>query len=297
MRVGRRRRILVTGAAGLLGSTVCRQLAATGSFDVFGIDMRPPSEPTTAGSFSVADLTNLKQTRSVVGDVDGVVHCASWHAIHLQDYSADNFISNNLQATHSALEIAGTAIVIYTSSTAVYGTAGDRPPSSTEAAWVTEDTPTDWRQEDRYHMTKAAGELMCRGHVQRGGAVTALRCTRLCVDGEPEDVWRLISQGVHVQDAAAAHVRALEARLRGFVPLNVGPLALFERTDTRRLYSDLPALLTERAPEAVELALDAGVAMPERVERVYDTRRCGSVLGHVSQIGPAEALRRLRAGR
>jgi uronate dehydrogenase len=70
-------RVCVTGAAGVIGSTLMRGLPALGH-TVRGVDVRQPSEPATnRADFIVGDLREDSVCDKAMHDVDAVVHLAA----------------------------------------------------------------------------------------------------------------------------------------------------------------------------------------------------------------------------
>lgn len=78
-------KVMVTGAAGYIGSVVARDLAAQGH-DVLGVDFRPMPQLRTS---RVLDLNDAAAVDAVVAEVDAVCHLAwpmgQWREADLQD--------------------------------------------------------------------------------------------------------------------------------------------------------------------------------------------------------------------
>lgn len=118
------RRVLVTGAAGCLGTALCRQLAEAGdAVRGLGRSTMPPS-PHAALEWREADLVTA-DLRPVVADCQAVVHAAALvHRPEVRDAAA--YRQQNVQATLRLLDAANSAGIapqqfVFISSTAVYG--------------------------------------------------------------------------------------------------------------------------------------------------------------------------------
>src|SRR5438045_1059223 len=95
-------RVVVTGAAGVLGSRVAVDLAAAGHA-VRGVDLRPaPDSVRRAGLEALlADLTDPDRCRAAVEGAEVAVHCASIHP--WKDYPDALYWDLNVKATHHFL--------------------------------------------------------------------------------------------------------------------------------------------------------------------------------------------------
>ena len=124
-------RILVTGATGLIGGAVARQLAAAGHY-VVGLARSEASAAklTDMGYLTVhGDLDDAASIANAVRDVDAVVHAASPNDQNSAAYDevATRAIIDALRGTSKRF--------LYTSGCFLYGATGDMP--------VTEDSPLD----------------------------------------------------------------------------------------------------------------------------------------------------------
>jgi nucleoside-diphosphate-sugar epimerase len=173
-------RVLVTGAAGFIGSHLVQGLLAQG-VDVVGIDRRCIKSDSIA-ALNLAEVTDHPRLTLIEGDllkvdllkvaegVDRVFHLAAVPGVRPSWGDFEDYLISNVLATQrvlTACEQLGVARLVYASSSSVYGPA-DKPS--------TEDDPT--RPISPYGVTKLAGENLCLAHALRLGSrlsVTALR--------------------------------------------------------------------------------------------------------------------------
>jgi nucleoside-diphosphate-sugar epimerase len=114
---GSGRRVAVTGAAGFIGSAVCRRLAADGD-EPIGIDL--------AGADRIADVSDAAATVAALGGADAVIHTA---AIVSERGRMADFVRVNVRGTRNVLDAAaGRPAVVIAS---VAGGATSSPATST----------------------------------------------------------------------------------------------------------------------------------------------------------------------
>ncbi|MFY1593169.1 NAD-dependent epimerase/dehydratase family protein [Micromonospora sp. WMMD737] len=146
------RTVVVTGAAGMLGSHLARRLRADGD-QVRAVDLRPGPDIAFAG-----DVRDATLMRSALAGADAVVHCAS----ALPSYPAAQIRSIVVDGTRTVLGTAvraGVPRVVHISSTAVYGLPRVVP--------TTEEHPRE--PVDTYSAAKAAAEEIA-DELRAGGA-------------------------------------------------------------------------------------------------------------------------------
>jgi UDP-glucuronate 4-epimerase len=156
-------RVLVTGAAGFIGSHLCERLCADG-YDVIGIDCFLDNYPRVYKevnlrqlltyenfTFEEADVTEIKIEPLIEG-ISGVFHFSarpgvreSWGR-HFSEYLVNNILAT--QKLLEALKDRPDVFVLYASSSSIYGNAKKLP--------VTEETPP--RPVSPYGATKLAAE-------------------------------------------------------------------------------------------------------------------------------------------
>jgi UDP-glucuronate 4-epimerase len=175
-------RVLLTGAAGFIGSHVAERLVARGD-EVIGLDNFDPFYPREVKEANVAALGRSPHFRLVEGDirdrrlVDGlldagtaIVHLAARAGVRPSLEDPAGYASVNIEGTATLLEAArraGTRRFVFGSSSSVYGDTAPVP--------FAEDWPA-LLPISPYAATKRAGELLCTTFAQLYGLrIIALR--------------------------------------------------------------------------------------------------------------------------
>ena len=261
-------RILVSGAAGLIGSGVAVRLAA--EHDVVGLDLRGGPHVSI-----VSDCCDVAQWRRQVGEVNAIVHTAALHAPHVGQRSDEEFRRTNVEGTARLLDLAlslGVSHFVLTSTTSIYGHALEE---ADRAVWV--DEQLEPRPRDIYDETKLAAERLVSS---AGGAmtVTSLRMSR-CFP-EPSDVmaWYRLHRGIDRRDVAEAHALAL-GRWGGPATYVISSATPFRPEDCASLLEDAPATIERRCPGLVGKMAGKGWQPPRSIRRVYDAGLAARELG------------------
>ncbi|MBM3297480.1 MAG: NAD-dependent epimerase/dehydratase family protein [Candidatus Aminicenantes bacterium] len=187
-------RVLVTGAAGFIGSHLCRALLEQGH-EVTGLDsftdfyprwMKEAAlEPLVSRPrfvFRDADL-NLLDLEALLEGVEAVFHLAAQAGVRQSwGRSFETYIVNNIRNTQRLLEAAKSrrpAKLVYASSSSVYGLTPDLPMR--EASPVVPLSP--------YGVTKLAAEQLCTlYHKNYGLPVVSLRFFTVYGPGQRPDM-------------------------------------------------------------------------------------------------------------
>ncbi|MER5494396.1 NAD(P)-dependent oxidoreductase [Streptomyces sp. NPDC002490] len=273
--------VVVTGAAGLVGSAIVRRLGAAGC-PVVGVD-RLPSPDTSV----VADLRDPASWRHVLSGARAVVHTAALHAPHVGVRPDDEFRAINVGATRDLLDASSAAGVrrfVHTSSTSVYGYALE---SADEAAWVTEDVVC--RPRDIYDETKLAAEDLV---LSAAGAMSTV-CLRIarCFPEPPAVLARhRLYRGVDAADVTEAHLLAVLGPREAAGVLNIAGPYPWRMEDCGGLRHDPAALITRRTPEVAAGFGRHGWELPTTIDRVYVSARARAVLGYRPRRGVTALL-------
>ena len=164
--------ILLTGAAGFIGSNLAERLLTEGA-TVVGVDNFDPfyDPAEKRGNLAramrndrfrlvTADCADLPRLRDQLGDLvpDAIVHLAAKAGVRPSIADPVAYARSNLLATQAVLELAREREVqriVFGSSSSVYG--------NNEKVPFSEDDPVD-RPISPYAATKRAGELLCHAH-------------------------------------------------------------------------------------------------------------------------------------
>jgi len=267
-------RILVTGAAGLIGSAVARRLATEN--DVIGLDLQPGPDVQIA-----ADCLHVAEWRQRVGAVGAVVHVAALHAPHVGQRSDEEFRRANVEATSRLLDFAsdvGVRHFVLTSTTSLYGHALE--PSG-EAVWVDEQLMPQPR--DIYDETKLEAERLVNS---AGGSmtVTSLRMSRCFPEPAGSMAAYRLHRGIDRRDVADAHEAALGREGPPAVYV-ISAATAFQRSDAAELLRDAPAVIERRWPGLIERMAARGWQPPSSIDRIYDASLADRELGFTPRHG------------
>lgn len=167
-------RILLTGAAGLVGRHLAAYLAPRHELVLAGLHPGPGSE------WRRVDVTQVGEVEAACRGVDAVIHLAIASG-HEGEYEDDAFNSHrfdvNVKGTYNVFEAArrqGVGRVVYTSSlTVVWGYGADEPVGAEAEA----------RPVGTYAITKHLGEVIARDYHQRFGLPAV--CLRIAKPLDP----------------------------------------------------------------------------------------------------------------
>lgn len=281
-------RVILTGSSGRIGRAIHARLC--GEHEVVGWDRAP--SPTTS---MVGDIGDLSWFRRVAHGLDAIVHVAALHAPHVGHVSDEEFQRVNVQATcalAAAADEAGVGRFVFTSTTALYGTASTPPMA---AGWV--DEILEPQPVSVYHRTKLAAENFLDATSREGRlAVTVLRMSRCFPEPAPVMAAYRLHRGIDARDVADAHALALESPTPGFRRFMISGATPFAAEDVHALKRDAPSVLERRAPELVEAFARRGWRLPGSIDRVYCPALAMSALGWTPRHGFGEVLKQLDDG-
>lgn len=277
-------RVLITGSAGQLGREIGKLLAP--HHEVVGLDIKNGGTTTIIG-----DVSDRNLIFKLVKDVDTVIHTASLHAPHVEQFSKERFVDVNIKGTLNLLEAAVKYKIkkfVYTGTTSVYGEA--MIPRGGRAVWVTEDLVPNPR--DIYDITKLTAEQLCRQSAREFKLPTVcLRVSRFWNEAEElKTIYRLY-RGVDVRDAAAAHLLALNDTNILFDIFNISARTPFGEHETPELFADAARAITKHYPAAPKFFERRGWKLPSSIDRVYVTTKAETDLNYVPKYNFADILK------
>ena len=182
--VWRGRRVLVTGAAGLLGGWTSRALLASGA-SVSGLDIAWDGPRSTGAPEGLAvvhgDVRDVDLMKAVIGDadVDTVIHLAAQTLVGPAVADPVDTFRHNIEGTWSVLEacraVPHVRRIVVASSDKAYGDAGGRPYREEMAL----------RAVHPYDASKAAADILARTYAHTYGLPVAVsRCGNLYGGGD-----------------------------------------------------------------------------------------------------------------
>lgn len=275
-------RVLVTGAAGFIGSHVCRALIKAGHY-VTGVDL---VQNTELDDFIVADICKP----FAAPRFDAMVHLAAIASPNECDADPERAFNINVNGTHQALKIAlesGARKVVFSSSAHVY----DIPPR-----YLPTDESHPLRLNKTYTTTKILGEQLCHLFFENHGlSYTTLRLYNAYGPGQtmgyfiPDQIAKakkgridlygsdVSKDWVYVEDVADAFCRAIDTRFVGAINIGTGietKLGVVARAIANIFGADLETHPAER---------------PTRMQ--CDGRRASAILGWSPTTPLEEGLR------
>ncbi len=178
----KKQRVLVTGAAGTIGSAVRKYLGDR--YELHALTHHPADFPST-----VADITDLDAIQPAFAGMDAVVHLAASAAV---ETPWEDILPNNLIGTYNVYEAArraGVERVIFASSNHTIGiyeleNKPDLYALDDTRVW---DHTVDVRPDSLYGVSKVYGEALGRYYVDRFGLrVFCLRIGTVTGDDDPQ---------------------------------------------------------------------------------------------------------------
>lgn len=150
---GKVQNILVTGAAGMIGSAVSDGLLSAG-YRVIGVDIRDNGKTSLDYLHCTVDLSDTDSVRRIIkeNNVDRVVHLAALaHSTNGKKYTWDDYKHLNVDCSVSLFEAADEVPVLFISTVDVYGFARG-----------TVNTDTEPKPVSHYALSKTMAETECK---------------------------------------------------------------------------------------------------------------------------------------
>lgn len=298
--------VLLTGSSGWLGRHLAPMLRGAGH-RVIGFDVAPGPDTQVIGS--VADRALVERTFAHHAP-DAVIHAAALHKPDIARRPRQAFVDVNVSGTLALLEgavAAGCSRFLFTSTTSLMISHAIRAGTGEAAAWIDEGlAPLTPR--NIYGVTKLAAERLCRLiHDEHGLPILVLRTSRFfpedddthrALSGENMKANELLHRRLTVEDAAAAHLVALErAPALGFDTFILSAPTPFARADAGELKRDAAAVIARHYPDAAALYAARGWRLPGTIDRVYDASHAKRRLGWRARTDFTAVLAALRQNR
>jgi UDP-glucose 4-epimerase len=272
-------RVLVTGAAGTLGSALLPRLAE-GGHEAVALDLR---QGEAEGRWIVGDIRDADAVLEAADGIDLIVHTAALHGIHVAGHSRREFHDLNVTGTFNVWEAAvreKVRGVVFSSTMGVYGDSR-KPATGDDVVFLDEDSPL--RPGDIYGWTKVAGEGLCQYHLREHSIPSiALRYGMFVPEPFFRYGIRLLYGGVHEDDVAEAVMAAVGALDRGEIEheaFNVEAPLAFTDQDASALRHDPLAALDRHYPGSGDLLRERGVRSLKPVTEVFPVTRLEARLG------------------
>jgi UDP-glucuronate 4-epimerase len=308
-------RVLVTGAAGFIGSHTAERLAARGD-EVVGLDNFNTFYDPARKRRNAMALSAMPGFTIVEGDLcdescldrvfagqrfDGVVHLAAWAGVRPSIQRPEVYVDANIRGTTNLLERArrsGVGRFVFASSSSVYGGRETVPFRETDSV----DRPIS-----PYAATKKAGEVLCyTWHHLYGLPVSALRFFTVYGPRQrPEMAIHRFATLMSRGEPVPMYGDGSTARDYTFIDdIVVGTVAALDRCEGYEIYN-LGGSHTTRLDALIQgLANALGVTPTIRHEpdqpgdvpiTFADVSKARSKLGYAPSVGIDEGLKRFAA--
>ncbi len=299
-------RVLLTGSSGWLGRYLAPTLAQNGH-EVTGLDVVPGAHTQVIGT--VADRALIDRTMAEHG-IEAIIHGGALHKPDIVRYPRQTFVDVNVTGTLNLIEAAvaeGNDRFLFTSTTSLMVRADVREGAGEKGAWWMDEDFGPIEPRNIYGITKLAAEQACRlVHREHGISVAILRTGRFFPEDDDTHAVpsgpnlkanELLNRRLTVEDAAAAHLAALEAAPQiGCDTFILSAPPPFVREDAEELARDARAVIARRHPDAAELYAANGWVLPEIIDRVYDPSRAERRFGWRARSDFGSVLAALRDG-
>jgi nucleoside-diphosphate-sugar epimerase len=239
--------VVVTGAAGVLGSHVLRAVRAAGH-EARGIDAVTPAQAQPqASSFVRADLTDLGAAIEALADADAVVHAAA--IPRPTGRTSSDVFETNVLAAYNVVEAAslhGVTRLVNASSFSVLGWPFNPMPIVPLYLPIDEQHPL--APQEAYGLSKQLTEEIVAAATRRAPALSAISlrmpwlqtAATFARDVAPRREQRGVANAnlwsyLDAEDAAQAFVAALEAPVEGHAAVYLSAPDTFMETETLTL--------------------------------------------------------------
>ncbi len=304
------KRVLVTGAAGFIGSHLCEALAREGAqvrafFHYNALGFRgwlEASELASEFEYFPGDIGDGNAVREAVSGCDMVFHLAALIGIPYSYYAPDSYVRTNVAGTLNVLQAAralGVERVLHTSTSEVYGTARQVP--------IREDHPL--QGQSPYSASKIGADKMAESFFL-SFQTPVITCRPFNTFG-PRQSARAVIPTVITQALAGDEVRLgalhptrdlnyVANTAEGFMAAALGPDSALGETfnfgfGEEISIGDLARLIIELTGSKAEIVSDDARVRPgaSEVERlIADNAKARDMLGWSPEVGLREGLER-----
>ncbi|NYF33043.1 NAD(P)-dependent oxidoreductase [Sphingopyxis sp. JAI108] len=299
-------RVLLTGSSGWLGRTLAPLLVEHGH-RITGLDVVPGAHTDVIGT--VADRALIERVMGEHG-IEAVIHGGALHKPDIVRYPRQAFVDVNVTGTLNLIEAAvaaGNDRFLFTSTTSLMVRADVRAGAGVKGAWWMDEDFAPVEPRNIYGITKLAAEQAVKlVHREHGINVAILRTGRFFPEdddthatpsGENLKANELLNRRLTVEDAAGAHLAALEAAPQiGCDTFILSAPPPFAREDAEELARDARAVIARQYPDAAALYATKGWVLPDIIDRVYDPSRAERRFGWRAKSDFGSVLAALRDG-
>lgn len=240
MKDGKKKKILVTGGGGFIGSFVVQKLATIGEVTI----LEHPASMVSASNLIRADITNSDQVKKALAGFDVVVHLVAVFNTEKFQPTHEQMFDVNMTGTVNLLEACATNGIkkfVMASSICAFGTIPESLP-------VREEHPAKpgGAGSHMYGISKFVGENLCQGYTNLYGIDTV--CLRLAVVkdlinigvGLPPSVGTLWSY-VDVRDVAQAFALTIKSSCPGHEVFFISAAdTLSDISNTKMIQREMP---------------------------------------------------------
>jgi nucleoside-diphosphate-sugar epimerase len=297
-------RILLTGSSGWLGRFLAPKLRQAGH-GVVGLDVVAGEATDVVGS--VAERAVVEWVFADRG-IEAVIHAGALHKPDIARFPTQAFVDVNVTGTLNLLQAAVAARhdrFVFTSTTSLMISQAIADARGDAAVWLDE-TAGPLEPRNIYGVTKLAAENLCRLYaLEHGLNCAVLRTGRFFpeeddtergLNGENLKANEFLHRRLTVEDAADAHVIALEKTPPGFEVFVVCARSPFDRSEAGTLKSEAARIVARHFPDAEALYARRGWRLPASIGRVYDAAKAERLLGFRARTDFTAILHALRSG-